>query len=68
MNHLWKICKEKKINEEDIFIKLKKAKAVSTGVADLLKTLKPKKKGPNKGNSKKVGSTALGERSFSLYL
>ena len=40
-------------------IEPRKARAASHGVADLMKTLKPKKKGPIDKGKVKAGSTAL---------
>ena len=48
---------------EDVLIEPKKVRAIAAGVAELMKPLKPRRKGPiDKGKYKqaKVGATALG--------
>ena len=49
--------------EDDIVVEIRKAKATSSGVVELMKTLKTKKKGPiNKRNkAKKSSSTSKGQ-------
>ena len=50
--------------EEEMVVEEKKVRAAALGVADLMKTLKPKKRGPiNKGRKTKAGSAALGGQS-----
>ena len=51
--------------EEETNVEPRKARAASAGVADLMKNLKPKKKGPiDKGRHKaKVGNTGSGGKS-----
>ena len=51
------------VDEEEVFIEPKKSRAAATGVAELMRNLKPKRKGPfDKGKNKgvKVGSATLG--------
>ena len=52
-----------KTNEDNVFVEPRKAKAVSARMADLIRSLKPKKKVPDKAKHKKVGSNALGGHS-----
>ena len=47
-------------DEEQVFVEPKKVRAAASGVADLMKSLKPKKKVPDKARQKKVSSNALG--------
>ena len=55
--------------EENIIVGCRKARAASSGVADLMKSLKPRKKGPiDKGNKVKAGSSVLGGQSLSHSL
>ena len=55
--------------EEDIVGETRKARAASLGVANLMKTLKPKKKGPiDKGKKGRAGFTATGGQSSSPSL
>ena len=45
--------------EEDTIVETRKARAASSGIADLVKTLKSGRKGPiDKGKKVKAGSTA----------
>ena len=57
------------VKEEGI-AELRKSRVVSAGVADLMKALKPNKKGGTKGRNKqvKVGNTTFRGQSSSLSL
>ena len=51
------------LNEEELMLGPRRTRAASVGVAELMRNLKPKRKGPfDKGKSKgvKVGSSTLG--------
>ena len=47
------------IDEEQVSVEPRKVRAAATGVTDLIKSLKPKKKIPDKGRQKKIGSNIL---------
>ena len=48
------------LNEDTVFIEPRRVRVAATGVADLIKSLKPRKIVPDKVKLKKVGSNALG--------
>ena len=52
------VSTSKVIIEEESNVEPRKTRATSAGVADLMKTLKPKKKGPDKARRK--GEAAMG--------
>ena len=55
------------IDEEQVPIEPRKTRAAATGMADLMKSLKPTKKVPDKASQKKIGLSVLGGNPLPLH-
>ena len=62
------ILEQREIIEDELYVEPRKARVVAARVADLMKSLKPKKKGNIEKVRKNVGTNASGGQSSSPSL